>query len=403
MQQNTNPRATCAAPLFELNRKPDHGLILPVADATAVASCWQELEARCDSHFFHSWTWVGNWLELVLPHTTVYLYLHRRQGQVQACGLLTLCPARRGKGLIRTLQLQLNEYLPHQQQLDMVKGYGGLLMAEGDKSRCWSLFLETVRGFHKGWDEILLSCLPKTDYHVLMAQSGGLTPVEKKAAATWVRELPAPADSAEALEEALLEGFKKKSRKQLRQSLGAFARQGDIDLDRADSAETALQFFDAMNAVHTARWLADGKQGSFANPNWVAFHRGVIGSGFDKGQILMLRVRCGEMLLGYLYGHLYRNRVYMHQTGFALMDDNNLRPGYVSHFKAMALCAADGRVSYDFLPDREGSYKKFFVEKGPCVSWLLLQRPRLIFRLEKVLRGFRGYGRFRQRHKGQEE
>ena len=185
---------------------------------------------------------------------------------------------------------------------------------------------------------------------------------------------------------ALVGSMKKKSRQQLRQSLRAFADRGPLEVREASTLSEARDMFDRLEVVHTRRWRAAGRGGSFANPEWGRFHRDVIDTAFERGQVQLLELSCGGRPFGYLYGHLYGDTVYMHQTGFELEDDNRLRAGYVGHLLGMQHNALRGVRTYDFLPDEPDSYKRFFAEPGEPLYWLTLQRPRVRLLLESAVR-----------------
>ena len=367
--------------IFNFTRESDSVTVYAVGACEQVKPFWLELEQECDCDFFHSWHWMSSWLEMVLDKTSVYCFIYRQNDVVCSICMVTLCKSQRKKGLIRTLQLQLNEYL--EPGLDMIKAYNGLLCREGTEKKSWEMFIEAAKRFNRQWDEILLSSISVSDQGLIQDIDHRLGIDLHRMAYRWVKDL----SDQHACENTLLSTCKKKSRKQLKQSLNAFAEQCHIQIVAAENVETAMSYFEEMKEIHTRRWQAAGEDGSFANPYWVDFHKRLISNSFEQGIILMIRISCDEANLGYLYGHHYREKVYMHQTGFTLMDENKFRPGYVSHFEAMRYCAALGAKSYDFLPDDERSYKKFFTERGEPVSWFHLKRRRPVFILEKAING----------------
>ena len=357
----------------------DSAVIYQIESPNQVKDIWLALEEVGDAGFFHSWCWMSTWLEMVLGKTPVYFFVCRTGATPYSCCLLTLCPTRRKKNLVRTLQLQINEYLAP--GYDMIKAYNGLLTRKGQEEQAWRMFFRAVDGFSHHWDEILLSSLMPADYQLITNIRHGFRLDVEKTTCCWVKELAPESSTAVGL----LQSCKKKTRKQLKQSITAFTEVCAPELTAATNTQMALDYFRQMEQIHTERWRAVGEKGSFANPHWAIFHTRMIKNYFDSGIILMFMISCGETILGYLYGHYYRRRVYMHQTGFALMDDNRFRPGYVSHFEAMRHCAAMGAITYDLLPDAADSYKKFFAQPEPVLQRVLLKRRRLVFVLEKIL------------------
>lgn len=379
--------------LYKHAEADDSASVNQVESVEQVKDIWLALENECDGGFFQSWYWTSIWLDMALTKVPVYFFVYQRAGILNACCLVTFCPARRRKNLVRTLQLQINEYLC--QGCNMVKAYNGLLTRKGEEKRSWEMFFQVVDRFNSQWDEILLSSLLPEDYALISSIDHGLGMDLDKTTCVWVKDFNLPATTRAAL----LDSCKKKSKQQLKQSLKAFAGCGPLEISAASDTESALEYFAQMETIHTQRWQAVGKGGSFANPLWVDFHKRMINKYFDVGLILLFKVTCGDMILGYLYGHYYRNRVYMQQTGFTLMNNNTLRPGYVSHFEAMLFCAERGAVSYDLLPDGAVSYKKFFTSPGPTMYQVLLKRPRTFFVLEKLIEHVKKWIRRDNAHK----
>lgn len=344
---------------------------------------WNALEERSNPPLFLTWTWIGPWLRLMLKHTQVYLFEYRVEDQVVALVFITRCPITRLKGRLRIMQVHLNECICDCN--NMVIPYNGLLVREDSRGPAWHALIRALQDWDGDWDEIAFSSLSDADAASAVAASQGLSPHFEKTYSTWALEIgtdqPSLDDSVGRL--------KKKSRQQIRQSLKGFAQLGTLSLQGARDTEQALDYFEQLGRLHTARWEAVGKAGSFANPRWVEFHRDLIATSFSSGRVQLLMFTCDEDVIGYLYGHSDGDTVFMHQTGFAMVDDNRLRPGYVSHVEAMHYNAADGVACYDFLPDEAESYKRFFATVGAPIHWLQLRRPRRKFKIEALLRGLR--------------
>lgn len=357
--------------------------ITPVESTDAVAVVWQELEARGAPHFFFTWTWIGNWLRIVLERTPVYLFEARCEDRIVSLALLTTCESRRLKGRLKIRQLQVNEF--RADGYNMVMAYNGLFTEPGLERAAWQAFFDAVRRWNDSWDEIALSSLSDEDLERIGRVRHGLRHRPDKTFTTWAVDI---GSSSPAVEDTI-DHLKRKSRQQLRQSLRAYGEVGELSLSVAETPEEAHDYFDRLGELHTARWNEVGLPGSFANPNWVRFHRGVIDDGFDAGVVQLLEVTCGADPIGYLYGHAFGDTVYMHQTGFVTTEDNRFRPGHICHLEAMCHYARNGLRYYDLLPDELDSYKKFFAEPESSVHWIELQRPRTRFRLERLLRHLR--------------
>ena len=353
--------------------------IVKVTDIPSLEAEWRTLELRSKPSFFLTWTWIGPWAEMVSKHTTLYRFkLAENETPVAMC-FFTLCKSKRLRGLITARQVQLNEY--HDNGCNMVIQYNALLAEEKDIDKAWTHLFDSLVAWDKTWDEIAVSSCTEHDKIPLSAHT--IRKKIDKTHCTWKVSL-----DHECIDTgSLLTRLKAKQRQQLRQSLKLCEKEfGQITLLAAEQVDQALSFFERMDDLHTRRWNIVGKPGSFANPKWVEFHKNVITAGFPRGEILLVEVRAGEQILGYIYGHVHANTAYIQQTGFITTKDNRLRPGYVSHLNAMQYCAEKGIRCYDFLPDETSSYKKFFTSAGEPISWILLQRPRIKFYAEELIR-----------------
>jgi CelD/BcsL family acetyltransferase involved in cellulose biosynthesis len=154
----------------------------------------------------------------------------------------------------------------------------------------------------------------------------------------------------------------------------------------AQDVRQALAWFDHLKGLHTVQWQARGQRGAFANPRWEHFHRTLIQTRFDRGEVQLLKVANAGEELGYIYSHLWRKRVYMQQTGFSMPVDNRRKPGYVAHTLAIQHNLENGMHLYDFMHG-DARYKRTLSNRSQHLYWVVLQRHRLKFRLENLLVG----------------
>jgi Acetyltransferase (GNAT) domain len=362
------------------------GTIVRINDPNEVETGWRELESRCNPSFFLAWEWIGPWANLVSKHTELYLFSAKSGESCVAMCFLTISHIKRLRGLIKVKQVMLNEFV--NDECDMTIQYNGILSNDNDTELAWRTFCHCLMEWNKSWDELALSSVSQTQLDKISNECHRLTLKVDRINKEW--KVPLRPELGEI--NALIGQFKSKSRHQLRQSLKAFEKElGPVSILAATNTEDALQYFESMGKLHTEKWVKAGAAGCFANQKWVNFHEKIIRNGFPNGRILLFAINSGETNIGYLYGHLYNNTAYMQQTGFAPMQQNILKPGYVSHLLAMSYCADKGISEYDFLPDDETSYKKFFSAAGDSMFWVLLQKNRAKFILEKYIRRFAAF------------
>ena len=175
------------------------------------------------------------------------------------------------------------------------------------------------------------------------------------------------------------------TRQQIRRSIRLYEKRGALRLERADTIDKALVFFDDAGELHQRRWTTRGKPGAFAYPFYIAMHRRVIASAFPEGAVELVRVCAGDSAIGYLYNFVYDDRVSFYFGGMRYDKDQRLKPGLVTH----TLCIQDhleGSAGlYDFMAG-DNRYKMSLGQPGPAIVSLVNERAHPLLRLEYGLR-----------------
>ena len=357
--------------------------LVRVQTALSIADEWRALEANADASFFISWSWIGSWLSMALEAgVEIYLYRCTQNAQTIALGLLSRTRVTRHRIFRRTV-LALNE-IP-QKGLDMIIEYNDLLIQRGDEQNVRARFAEDLRAAPVRWDELQLSGLPEASWQSIAGGSPKLNAIVDETRTPWatdIREINGDIDK-------LLAPLSRNRRWQIRRSIKAFQEDGELTTEVPATVEQALAHFDDMGRLHTARWNSVGKAGSFANPNWVAFHRAVIREGFARDEIQLLKISAGDNVMGYVYSFIWRGTAYMLQTGFAQEDDNTRRSGIVSHCLAMQYNSTHGVNTYDYMCG-DAEYKRTLGAEGAPLVWGRHQLPRLTLRVEQLALRLRG-------------
>jgi len=143
------------------------------------------------------------------------------------------------------------------------------------------------------------------------------------------------------------------SRQQLRRTERDYECQGRIEISSARDAGEALSYFRALKSLHVASWQ-------------------------------LLRVQAGGRDLGYLYNFRKHGRVSAYQSGFDDADCKR-RPGVLSHSLAIGWNARNGERVYDFLAG-ENQMKSSFATDRYVLTWQVIRRPLLKYRLESLAR-----------------
>lgn len=354
------------------------GTLTPLSNPSAAEAEWRALEPSAHGSFFTSWGWIGPWAAQAAAHTQLHLFRAQRHGETVGLAFVSMRGVTRRKGFVRVTQLQLNEHNAPDE--DMIIEHNGILAAESDLTECWQEFARVALESKLPWGEVAFRSLTPMQSAAAQQAFRALRQDVDRALPAWVVPLTPSHGDRESLHGA----FKKKTRQQMRQALREYEALGPLEIQIAATADDAERFFGEMEELHGARWAKVGQRGSFVNADWQGFHRAVIALGLPRGEVVLARVTMGGAPIGFVYGLVWQGRLYAIQTGFKPQERAALRSGYVSHFLLMQHLASRDITIYDFLPDHESSYKRHLAEPEQLLTTVRFQRPRLIFRMERL-------------------
>lgn len=338
---------------------------------------WRLLESESDCSFFQSWSWIGTWLDQVRGRCQLRVYEAVCNGNLVALAIIGIDRVTR-RLFIGSETITLNE--APDLTLNMFIEYNGILARKGYEQQAWQQFLQDLCSLLPSWDEIRLTNIPEPLIDEQLTRKLDLHLVADAHNSAWIASL---ADITDV--DSIISKLGKGRRWQLRRTIREYQKEGSLTIDAARNAEEAVDYFQQMGVLHSERWQRAGKGGAFARSNWVEFHRNLIKNAFDLQRIQLLRIRCGERNIGFIYNFIWRGSVLVLQTGFACEDRNILRPGYVSHLLAIQLNASLGARHYDFMIG-DSEYKSVLGKaSSPQVS-VRLQKKRLIFGVERLMK-----------------
>ncbi len=90
-------------------------------------------------------------------------------------------------------------------------------------------------------------------------------------------------------------------------------------------------------------------------------------------------------MLAALYSFLHGGRVLQYQSGRALVENKNVKPGYLAHTAAIEHAARAGLALYDFLGG-DVHYKECLATSTTLLVWSRVQRLRVRFLVEDRVR-----------------
>jgi CelD/BcsL family acetyltransferase involved in cellulose biosynthesis len=359
--------------------------LIPLPDPLALESEWRDLEARSDGSFFVAWSWIGCWIESLGDAVPLELLRARSAGRTVGLALFARARARR-HALIGSRRLVLHATGRPEYDILTIE-CNGLLLERGREDELGSAMLGHLVQADAGWDELVLDGLWHPPAWPLPA--GSTLRRRERVDANHFVDLAAVRARGEYLG---LIGPKTRSR--IRRSCKEYEKLGALGAQVAAGPAQALEFLEGLKTLHQAYWIERGHPGAFANRFFERFHRRLVHDAFNRGEIQLLVVDAGSQRLGYIYNFVYRGRVYNYQSGFNYrLCENHNRPGLVAHARAIECNAALGNDVYDFLAG-DVEYKQALGTAAGTMSWWVVQRDRLRFRLEDAARSV--YARLRR-------
>ena len=342
---------------------------------------WRELQCRSDCSFFQSWGWIGVWLKQIAAGLQPMLVRVRHEDTLVGMGIFVRRDIRR-RHLFRSNALFLHEY-PFDGR-NMVIEYNGLLAARDHEQAVYAGVISHLFQADARLDELFFGAIDeRVDLTGALRQAGdscdGISPRLLDESLAWSVDLGKFGEGIDAY----LATLSKNRRAQIRRSLRDYEASGRLQLEEARDCDEALDYLAGLKQLHTRRWREKGIAGVFANPLWEEFHRAVIQQGYPEGTIQLLKVSNDSRVAGYLYNLVWRNHVYVVQTGFEAVTDKRLMPGYVVHALAVAHNRARGMAVYDLMHG-DSLYKRILCNQSRTLRWVVLQRRRVKFGAENL-------------------
>jgi CelD/BcsL family acetyltransferase involved in cellulose biosynthesis len=320
---------------------------VPFPGFTALGALWRELEARADPAFFQSWTWMGCLAEERFP-APVLLRATAADGTLAGLALFNRRDDALWLGASGDAALDA-PYVEH----------NAPLMAGGADPAPLIAAAWRVPGVRR----LGLPGVPAT----LAAAAGGVRLREQPEPAPWI-----DLDAVRAAGGDYLATLSANTRQQLRRSL---RQHPGLVLEEATETAQALDWLDALIALHQEDWQRRGKPGAFAPPFMRRFHAALIARALPRGEVALLRAVGGGRAIGYLYNFRLGGRVFAYQSGLDQTGaDARNRPGLVLHLLAIQRALDQGMRSYDFLAGA-ARYKTSLANAEARLVWTERVRP----------------------------
>ena len=350
--------------------------LLPLCDCPELNVLWQDLEARSCCPFFLSWTWISSWLEAYEPECDV-LRVECNE-EVVALGLLT-----------RSASIAFNRFPSSKIHLHQTGNksfdqiwleYNGLLCDEHHHSECVKYAVNFLQKEYPSWDEFVIGAITKKEAS-LIEQYSGLGRYDLWQSSAYGVDLM----SMRQTHSDYLSSLSRNTRYQIRKSIKLYDKMGGLHLEYAKNSDQALTYLSDVAPFHLKRWRGISDGSGFSNPDFVRFHEILIKNGWNSGQIDIIKVSCGERVVGYFYNFKYRNKVYFYLSGLCQEADSSLKPGLSGHALSIQKYMDEGYQYYDFMGGDE-RYKASLGKKNNDLFQVAFQKPLLKFKTEHFLR-----------------
>ncbi|WP_082614544.1 GNAT family N-acetyltransferase [Mycobacterium sp. Root265] len=340
--------------------------IEPIGALDELEREWRRLEIQASPSFFLTWNWIGTLLETVPADARPHLLRGTADGRTVALAVLGDAQIRRHR---------------------IVRARRWILNATGDP-RLDCIFLEhngLLADPEVGWEGLMQAfCATKEVDEISFPGISAPPPVSQVEALGLVREEAPevsfavdlrPLSASQGDITAILSA---NARSQLRR---AMRKLEPVTLEAAADETEALAFFRTLKELHVPWWERRNLPHAFVHPFFEHFHERLIERAFAEGAVQLLRLRSGDRTLGVLYNFRRGNRVYAYQSGF-IQPEAHERPGVVAHALAIKRAWQEGAETYDFMAG-ENRLKRSFGNHTETLTWTVIQKPRLRFRVER--------------------
>lgn len=361
-----------------------HGIaasLAPLTHTGPLGQKWRQLERRSACSFFQSWTWIGAWLsELPKP---LELYVLEVVDGDRVIGLAVFG----ARTLVRHRFVRSRALLLHEtgsEDLDRLTiEYNTILAETGREREVVIAGVNCLGTANIAWDELIVNGVEARAFEAWHAAARGtnwrmVSRMESKCSFVDLDAVKNRGGDYLAL-------LSSNTRQQVRRSIKAYETSGSLSISIASSEDAAVEYLHGLQELHNAHWRGRGKDGAFPSEFTRNFHDRLVRDAVGRAEVQMLRVTAGEEVVGYLYNFVRDRHVYFYQSGFKYTEDPRFRPGLVCHYLAiMHNLKSDNRI-YDFLagPQR---YKQSLGAAEATMHWFAIQKPRLVFSVERFLR-----------------
>lgn len=161
------------------------------------------------------------------------------------------------------------------------------------------------------------------------------------------------------------EGFRKQisrnTHKQMKRRQNRLNAAGEVSLQVCKTEDEIKAAFDALIALHVARWESKGESGSFGSEQYQQFHLSLIQQLHQRNQVWLVTLTLNNEIIGVEYAFMYKGTLMFFQTGFN-PEHESLSPGHVLMTYAIQQAVESGATKIDLLKG-EYEYKASYADQ----------------------------------------
>ncbi|WP_303904063.1 GNAT family N-acetyltransferase [Thiohalomonas denitrificans] len=357
--------------------------LVKLNDIETARELWSELEPHCQCSVFQSWAWIGPWLERAM-HTMSPLMLIARENDLPIGLAIAVEKHWIRNYLFPVKALFINEAGPD--RLDFCSEYNGFLLRCGREQEARNAMLSALVNSQTEWDEVHVRRISESLVSDFQFDSNNGMPTRLSIRTTDpLVSRYVDLSRLRTKNQTFPDSLSASRRKKIRRELRIAEKAGPLGIESATTVDSALALFDELKMYHQLRWERSGEPGSFADPEWEAFHRELIARQLPQNGAQLLKVTAGATPIGFIYSLVRTGHVYVIQTGFNYDSLPDLRPGETTHYMAIQWNYEQGFNRYDFLGG-DSFYKQTLSNSSDRLVYLTIQRPHLKLILEDSIR-----------------
>jgi CelD/BcsL family acetyltransferase involved in cellulose biosynthesis len=358
----------------------------PLVDIHIIKNIWSVLLFQSNHSFFLSADWIFNWLSVLPKEQKIIFVVGYKDNEPHLAFFIGIRKRIRDK-LFLTQSLYLNTTgLEYYDSLTIE--YNSILISscinEEIYPLLWSDTIKFLDSFIK-WDELYIPGATE-QMHVLCNK---MIEIHKDTLHCEVRSnensyyVDLKKIRANNMDYSSL--LRSKRRAQIRRSIKEYEKNGEIRVSEAETIEDALSMLNELAELHQQTWSKRGHPGAFSNNFLFDFHKQLIENSFENGRIQLLKFYNDSYTIGYKYNFIYGKDILSYQSGYNYLNNKKLQPGLVSLYLAIIYNAKMNYNTYDFLAG-DSEHKRSLSTDANKMSWLVLQKNRKRFVLERILR-----------------